>query len=331
LKQATVFMSYKFADADAEYLFNFVKQIVANLRRILIVDGKSLGLLDGFSGGISSFIRESATCVVALLTRGPHGNANVLFEIGVGVGADKPVVIVADGMEIVPAMLRHRHVHTFQRSDLNWQEELKNRLEQQLREILLVPPDDMVEDKLKRRYADETTYFRDASKLQTPIAAIKQGDLSKAEAILRNMQRHPHHQTDVLFLLADASYLRGVASEDPLEREQCFKRQIEIARSSLALDGENVLGFSALAAGQLRLGFFEEARETLLTLVRLAAGFSVAHYNLACCAALMSEKGEMLRWLQSAIACKAAWRDFSKGDKDFAAYWADLDWRSLVY
>jgi tetratricopeptide (TPR) repeat protein len=131
--------------------------------------------------------------------------------------------------------------------------------------------------------------------------------------------------------LADTTYLRGVASEDPVERERCFKLEVEIAQSSLELDPTNVLGLKALAAGELRLGRFDDARTTLLAILRLAKRFSIAHYNLSCCAALMNEKEEMLEWLRKAIAIKPGWRDFAKGDKDFAAYWTDSDWRELVY
>jgi tetratricopeptide (TPR) repeat protein len=330
LKPGTLFISYKFNDSNAESLFNFAKGVAANLRRIRIVDGKSLSLVSGFSGEISDFIREAATCLVAIFVTGEHGNANVLFEVGVAVGASKPIVVIADSLDVVPTMLRHRHIHTVDRS-IDWRDAIKARIEQQLRSIFQVPPDDMIEDKLARRYSDEAEYFHDFARLEIATTIIKQGDFGKAEAILRAMLKTSVHKTDILFLLADVTYLRGVAADDPLERERCFRNQMTIANSALEIEPTNVLALSALGAAQLRLGHFDEAKASLLTLLAKEKRFSVAHYNLACLAALLDQKKEMLDWLRKAIAINPMWRDFAKGDKDLTGFWQDADWRSLVY
>jgi len=78
-------------------LTHLARDVATSLRRVTIVGGKTLDLRSNFSGTIASFIRESADCVIGIFTRDQSAKPNVLYEVGIAVGADKEVILISEG------------------------------------------------------------------------------------------------------------------------------------------------------------------------------------------------------------------------------------------
>ena len=68
-----------------------------------------------------------------------------------------------------------------------------------------------------------------------------------------------------------------------------------------------------------------------MRILELDAGFSPAHYNMACLLAPEGDTAQALQFLTKAIEQNLIWRDFAKGDPDFAMLWQDQSWIELLY
>lgn len=328
----TIFISYSFTDSNSAALCRLAREIATKLRRVTIVDGKSLDLRSDFSGTISTFIRERADCIVAIFTTDEKAKPNVLYEIGMGVGAGKEVILIAETPEQIPSMLRGYDVIILNRNDFNWQEGFRPRFEQKLRRIFQTPEDQLVEDKLARRYQpEERRHFRTPDKIEGAIMAIQAADLSKAEAIINKLLENEPDNLDGLFLLAECSYLKGCSTPNPYEREQIFLDQYNITLRALKIDPNHILSIHSKAQAEFRLGRFSDAEIGFRRSLEIDPGFSLARYNLSCLFALEGDRTEALQFLSNAIAQNPIWRDYAKGDNDFVMLWKDQEWIDLVY
>jgi tetratricopeptide (TPR) repeat protein len=327
----TIFISYSFTDDNARALYNLTRLVATKLRQVTIVDGNSLGPRQDFSVEISTFIKDHAQCVVAIFTADEAAKLNVIYELGVAVGADKEIVIMAESPDAVPGMLRRYDIVAFNRNKFDWQDVVRTTLEKKFRSIFQ-PPGDVVEEKIKRRYQpEELRYLRDQRKVEASIQAILQADLLKADAILKKLIEKDPTNFDARFLLADCTYLRASSSQNPSERESLFNEQYKIVLRGLESDRNHVLLLHSKGQCESRMGKFEDASKTLLRLLELDPKFSLAHYNLSCLMALQTDKEQALKSLADAIGLNEVWRDFAKSDRDFASFWNDKDWIDLVY
>lgn len=328
----TIFISFSFTDNNATAICRVVREVATRLRRVTIVDGNTLYLSTDFSGQISSFIRESADYLVAIFTQDESAKPNVLFEIGIAIGANKDVILVSETPDDVPTMLRAHDITTINRHQLDWHSAFCSRLERKFRTALQIPEDHLVEDKLARRYQrEELSLMDNPEKLQAAIVSIRAGDLRKAETILRKMLDGDQNNLDAFFLLADCLYLQGCSAGDPAVRMQLFSRQHHICVHALELETSHILLLNMRAQADIRLGEFDAGHRTLKEILARKSDFSVAHYNLACLHALLDERKESLMSLRTAIALNSVWRDFAKGDPDFTSLWKDQDWLECVY
>ncbi|HEY2293546.1 MAG TPA: hypothetical protein VGM86_22810 [Thermoanaerobaculia bacterium] len=326
-----VFLSYKFNEDAAEQLKGLIVEVIHQLRRLTIVDGKTLDLEDSFSKTITDFIKDQSACLIAVFTNGNHKNSNVLYELGVAVGSGKRVIIVAENIGVVPTMLRMHPVIT-PKSKLAWFKDFQAELEKKLRSIFQLPEDHFIENKLRRRYStEERRHMKNIQPLELPMSCIRAGDLRKAETILTRHLREDPGDLDSMFLLSEAYYLNGCSTEDPQEREMFFRKQLSLTLQGLNINPGHVLCLSSRAAAHMRLGEFELAQEHLDKLLSLDSGFSVAHYNAACLAALTDNKSKTLQHLSAAIAINPEWKSFAKEDPDFTSYFHDVEWQELVY
>jgi tetratricopeptide (TPR) repeat protein len=332
MEKVTLFVSYKFNDPMAEQLRELVADVAPRLRRLIVTDGKSLNPIDGFSTHISNFIKEECTGLLAIFVSGDHGNRNVLYEVGVAVGAGKPLILAADQIETVPSMLRLYDIVTTQTNRGAWYKEFQDSLEKKLRTAFQLPEDHLIEDKLQRRYSsEEKRHLKDVAAAEPAMQSIRLGDFGKAEAILKNRLDKDAHDLDALFLLSDTYYLEGCANEYPSKRADYFRRQLDLAERGLKIDPKHVLCLNSKATAHMRLGHFSEVREALQRLMSHDPNFSVGLYSAACLEALMFNKNEMLAFLEKALSINNNWKDFAKGDPDFAGYYQDRDWQKLVY
>jgi hypothetical protein len=326
-----VFLSYKFDQEAAEQLRGLIVEIVHQLRRLTIVDGKTLDLEGSFSRTITDFIKDQSACLIAVFTNGDHKNSNVLYELGVAVGSGKKIIIVAESIDAVPTMLRMYNVIA-PKSKIAWFKDFQAELERKLRSVFQLPEDHFIENKLRRRYsAEERRHMKNAQRLELPMTCIRAGDLGKAESILMGNLGKDGDDPDSIFLLSETFYLKGCSTENPRDREDLFRRQLSLALQGLKIKPDHVLCLSSLAAAHMRLGEFEAAQEQLAKLLSIDSDFSVGHYNAACLAALMGDKAEALGHLGLAIASNSEWKSFAKEDPDFTAYFHDLKWQELVY
>jgi tetratricopeptide (TPR) repeat protein len=332
MEKATLFVSYKFNDPMAEQLRELVADVAPRLRRLIVIDGKSVNSIDGFSTHISSVIKEKCSGLLAIFVGGDHGNRNVLYEVGVAVGAGKLVILAADHIDTVPSMLRFHEIIVPQTRSGAWYKEFQDSLEKKLRTAFQLPEDHLIEDKLQRRYSsEEKRYLKDSGAAEPAMQSIRLGDFAKAEAILKNRLDRDESDIDAMFLLSETYYLEGCASESPSKRANCFRRQLDLAEQGLKTDAKNILCLSAKAIGHMRLGQFSEVREALQILLSLDPRFSVGLYSAACLEALMFNKNEMLDYLKRALSINSDWKDFAKGDPDFSGYYQDREWQKLVY
>lgn len=332
MKKSALFISYKFGNPDAEALRRICGEVAERLGRIAVADGKSLPLLKEFSPEIADFIRESAECSLALFTEGDHHNVNVIYEIGIAVGARRNVVLVAEKMEFIPSMLRSRDIVFFDRSALEWQPDFSARLEHKLRAIYGLEGDHRIEEKLRRRYSpDEIRNFNRASATQAIIEAVRVGNLDKAESMVRARLQQDTENADYYFLLSEIHYLHGCVEEHPEEVAAAFRRQLDTTNEGLAYQARSVNLLSSRSRALIRLGKLEDALSTLELLLAEDPDYSVGHYDAACLHALVGRREAMLESLGQAIALFEEWRDFARSDPDFSDYWTDSAWRKLVY
>jgi tetratricopeptide (TPR) repeat protein len=328
----TIFISYSFSDANSAALCRIVREVATKLRRVTIVDGKTLDLRSDFSGTISAFIREFADCVVAIFTTDEKAKPNVLYEVGIGVGAGKDVILISESPDSIPSMLRGYDVIILNRNELDWQYGFRVRFEQKLRRIFQAPENHLVEDKIARRYQpEEIRHFGDLARIQAAIKIIQAGDLLKANAILNTLLHIDAANVDALFLSAECSYLKACSLHNPADREHLFLDQYNISLRALEINPNHILSLHSKGQAEFRLGRFTEAKSTFMQVLKIDPDFSLARYNLACVLALEDDKTAALQFLSSAIAQNPIWRDFAKGDPDFATLWQDQDWIELVY
>jgi tetratricopeptide (TPR) repeat protein len=332
LPMDTIFLSYSFTDPNSAALCRLAREVASGLRRVTIVEGKNLDVRSDFSVTISTYIKEQVDCVVAIFTSDETAKPNVLFEVGIGVGASKEVILIAEAPEHVPSMLKGYDHLIIDRNDLGWYAAFRASFEQKLRRLLQIPGDHLVEDKIARRYQpEERRHFRHPENLRAAMKTIQDGDLSKAEAILKRALQFNSSDVDALFLLAECSYLKGCSNRNPSEREQLFVEQERITSRALQHDQNNPLLLNSRGQAEFRLGRFADARSTFVRVLELDPGFSPARYNLSCLSALERDTAGAVRLLREAIAQNKIWRDFSKGDPDFSELWQEHDWIDLVY
>ncbi len=332
MREKTIFISYVYADRDANTLVGIVQQVAAGLRRVNIVDGRALDLRKDFSGEISQFIRDHSDCLVAVLLQTRTDVTNVVYEIGVAIGAGKDLILISDALACIPAMLRGRDAVMFDRTEINWQEHFRARLDRKIRTYLQVPSDHLVEDKIRRRYLDEELRrLRDRHSVAVAIETIRVGDLRKAKALLERLIGGQQGNADAHYLLADTLYLMGCACEHPENRDELFALQMSHADAALQIDPKHVLALNVKSNAEIRLGRFDEARVTLDKVRQMDPEFSVAVYNSACLHAILDEREAALRDLREAIRKQDMWKQFAKGDPDFLKLRSDSEWLSIVY
>ncbi len=332
MQESTVFISYPFSDTDANALLGLVRVVTSRLRRVAIVDGKSLDLRRDFSGAISDFVRDKVSCLIAILLDTPSSITNVIYEVGVAVGAGKELILISDSIERIPAMLRSHHAIIFERSDLNWRQELEILLEQTLREYLQLPSDHLVEDKLARRYqAEEIARLRCHEKVTAAMETIRAADLAKARALLEHLLDREPDNADAHYLLADTLHLTALSRSHPADREEFYTLELKSAVAALEAAPGHVLALNVKARALLRLGRIDEAREILHNLRETDPQFSVPVYNSACLEALTGNLADAIRDLKAAIGMNEAWRQLAKGDPDFSNLRSNSNWMEVVY
>jgi tetratricopeptide (TPR) repeat protein len=327
----SIFISYKFDEEPAEQLKELVTDTIHQIRRLTVVDGKTLDLAESFSTSITDYIIEHAGCLIAIFTKGDHRNSNVLYEVGVAVGSRKKVVLVAESIDVIPSMLK-MHPIIAPKTKIAWFKEFQATLEKRLRVIFQLPEDHFIENKLRRRYSsEERRHMKDPDRMELPISCIRVGDLKKAEPILRRRLDADSRDLDAIFLLSETYYLEGCSGENPQARVRLFRKQLALAERGLKINPYHVLCLSSKAAAHMRLGQYDYAENALEKLVSIDPSFSVGHYNAACLAALVGNKERMIHHLSTAISNNAEWRGFAKEDPDFTGYFHDADWQGLVY
>lgn len=332
MKDTTIFISYPFGDDDSVALLSLVRSIATRLRRVSIVDGKSLDLRSDFSGNITSYIKQNADCLVVVLLKTATSHTNVLYEAGVAIGANKEVVPITDSVPVVPAMLRAHDAVVFDRNKLNWQAEFSARLEQKLRHLVQLPSDHQVEEKLSRRYMDEEIRrLKNVSAIRTALDIVRAGDLSQARAVVGKLLERDPSNPDCHYLLGDILYLLGCKEEHPDKREQCFELQLESALKALTIDSDFVLALNVKANAEVRLGRLDDALSTLAQVEKIDPDYSVSTYNAACLYAMIGASEVALRYLKSAISKNEIWRRQAKGDPDFGSLRENAAWIDLVY
>ena len=70
-----------------------------------IVDGRSLLFVEEFSNNISSYIKEKTDGFIAIMKKEKKENLNIMFEIGVAIGANKKLILISEDVEKIPSML----------------------------------------------------------------------------------------------------------------------------------------------------------------------------------------------------------------------------------
>jgi tetratricopeptide (TPR) repeat protein len=328
--EETLFISYKYDSKSAEQLRNYTIEAANRLRRLTIVDGKTLSSDEGFSTGITDFIKNNVKCVAAIFSDGDHGNANVIYELGNAVGAGKSIIIVAERRGLVPEMLKFRDV-IHPPLTASPVQDLQQEIEKRLRQIFRFPDDQFVENKLDRRYSEEEKYMRDPMHVRLPIACIKVGDFKKAEVILSQFIGEDERDLDAIYLLSDTYYLAGCSRRNPEVREEFFRKQLSWAARGLRIQRNHLLCLHSQAAAHMRSGKLERSREDIERILSIDGDFSPGQYNAACVAALMRDKGKMIDHLEKAIAINPGWKAFAKEDPDFTYYFHDAAWQALVY
>jgi tetratricopeptide (TPR) repeat protein len=333
MQSNTLFVSYKFNDLRALEYVQAVREVALKLQRTMVVDGKSLIPEADFAGNISSFIRDSATCLVAVFTTGAHANVNAIYEVGIAYGAGKPIILIADALEVVPTMLGSYDVIVRDPASLHWPDEFRRQLEIKMRHFLQQPDDHLIEEKLKRRYtAEELAYFSDVKAVEDLLDFIRLGDLRKTQGILELKLSNEPNNVDLLFLLGDVLYLQGCACDsNNVFREDYFTRQLDVADRALLIEPANPLLLVVRITALMRLGKIDQALISLNRQLELDERFSLAHYNMACVCAFLRDKEGMLRHLGRASELNATWKEYAKGDPDLKYYRDDADWYALIY
>jgi len=331
--QQVLFISFTYSDKNARALMTSAANVARRLPRVRVVDGSALDLLEPFSQAITTFIKTEATALLAILTNGKHRNSNVLYEVGVAVGAEKKVVLGGD-LRAIPSMLRSYDVVDVDPSELDWEGDFRNRLERKLRSAFQIRDDHFVEEKLRRRYSEEELLLlKDRTRHRIAIESIRNADLGRACGILENTVMRSPGDVDAFFLLSDVYYLRGLSIRHPVDRDFWLARQIATAEQGLTVDRANVLLRHSLARGYLRTGMLEDGRRVLAAIVQELPRYSVAFYDLACAYSLLGNFADVFRWLASAVDLDASWREFAKTDPDFGDTHLQEDerWERLIF
>lgn len=334
MESRNIFISYAFEDSNSCALMDAARIVVKHLPRVETVDANSLDLSGAFAERIISFIKNDALALLGVFTEGVDRNANIVFEVGVAVGAGKTVILVGN-LDSIPTMLHSQDVVVVNFKDLRWESKFKERLERKLKIALQTDDDPVVEQKIKRRYSEEEMdLMKYSGRYIDVIEAIKSADLKLAIAML---DRRDPLDLDTIFLLSDSYYLTGLSKQHPEEREEWFTRQIETARRGLAIDSNNILLRHSVARGLVRLGELEEAQHILESIVRELPNYSIGFYDLACayCKDGRYEKqehiSEILGLLGAAIERDSAWREYAVKDPDFVKLHGDRQWETLVF
>jgi len=328
----TIFVSYTFDDKTAVSFREIVGDIAHQLRRLSIADGKSLIYVADFSNRVAEFIKDEADCLIGIFTAGKHGNSNVLYEVGVAVGASKKTILIADARKRVPSMLQQNDIITPDTGTLTWLKDFQEALEKRLRFYFQLPDDHFLENKLNRRYsAEERKHLKNPSRVELPIDIIRSGDFWKAVAVLRGYLADDDKNLDAIFLLSEAHYLLGFSDKDPTERDAHFREQLKLTERGLSLEPDHILFLNARAIALMRLGEFDRADKDLKRLLQLEEGFSVGQYAAACLAALNRDKALMLSHFKNAVRMNPDWKNFAKEDPDFMAFFEDAEWQEVVY
>lgn len=327
----SIFISYRFEDLRAAQFKKVVTEVAAKLRKLSVIDGNDLQLREtsGFSVNIIDFIRREADCIIAILTESARRDSNILYEIGVAVGAGKDVIIVAEKLDLVPSMIKHRGIFC-PNSNIDWLDEFRKQFEGKLR-FMFQLEDHFIENKLQRRYSyEERRHMVDPSHAELAMLCNKTGDFKKAEAVIEEALKRDSRDMDMIFLLSESFYLSGCTKKDPEARELLFQKQLDSARRGLDINPDSVLCLNSRGAAHMRLGEFKLAYENFNRLLSVDKNFSIGHYNLACLHALAGNKAGMLDSLTTSISLNPDWKIFAKEDPDFLSYYQDSDWLNLV-
>jgi hypothetical protein len=91
-------------------------------------------------GVIVSQVWENITSALALIADVTGQNPNVMFELGLALAMNRPVVLVtSDSADTIPFDLKSlRHI-TYAKGDGNWKKKLSDELQQYLRNVALTP------------------------------------------------------------------------------------------------------------------------------------------------------------------------------------------------
>jgi hypothetical protein len=111
---------------------------------------------------------REATIILADLS---GKNPNVFYELGLAHALTKPAILVTESMEDVPFDLRSLRVIVYEKNEPNWGDELREKIETSIREILDSPLDAVLPTFLKVK---ESTTKKTVSKEEKELISLRQ-------------------------------------------------------------------------------------------------------------------------------------------------------------
>ncbi len=310
-----------------------IKPLVAESTRLRVISFLDAAIPEDFARTVRTWIHLS-NAVVAILVA--HKSNNVLYEVGVAIGLGKPVILLADGLDSIPTMLRDANVVVFDPSRLDF-EFLRFHAQEALQAALHGTF-------IEQRFSDhldiflssaasiqETPDTNDSGELEAGLRLYRSKHYMEAAIHLRRALDSGSRDARTYFFLSD-SYFFHAESLPPGERQRAaYQRMHHVAHDGCSAypDHEDLLKNVALAS--LKLEDYVTAERGLKRLYRKNPQYVLAAYNLACLYARQRKTALCLSYLQKVFGKNPEMRFLARLDPDFDAVWKDELVQRVMY
>lgn len=319
------------SDVAERLYFDVLKPLMTETERLRLISYLDVATRENFDREIRTWIHLS-NGVVAILDK---TNLNVVYEIGVAMGFGKPVILLAQGLEDVPAMLRSKNVVTFQPDNLE-SERLRNKLITQLKAILYG-------SFIDQRFQDHAAVLASSDGLPTGTGDLEPDDpeqsdpdhleyginayhlknYRKAIVHLERAMEEGSRNADTYYYLSDSHFLFAESLRPGERQRSAYQKMQHHAHEGTKFFANDKRLRKTLGLSCMKLGDFDRAEKLFTELMAQDPEYIDAIYNLACLYALQQKRSHCLHYLSAVFGKNPEWRYLARLDPDFDSVWKD--------
>ena len=307
---------------------NVLKPLLPGKERLRLISYLDCPICDEFAREIRKWIHLS-NGVIAIVDKTA---LNVIYEIGVADAFGKPVILIAQSPDELPAMLRAKNVITYNPDDLTG-DEVRDKLEKILNATLHGTFID-------QRFQDHTSVLinkaegaahdddappgeSEGDDLERGLHLYRMKNYETAVAYLERAMEAGNRDTDTYFHLGDSYFFLGESLPPGERQRKAYQKMQHFAHEGTRFHPNDKRLRKTLGLSCMKLGDFDRAEKMFKDLLTEDPEYTVAIYNLACLHALQQNKSHCLRYLSEVFGKNSAWRYLARLDSDFDGVWDD--------